>query len=1460
MSFGQTFYNPLRPEKSSSSSSAPASSEDGFAPFVNDQDLDPEKEPNELRIGLARGRNLAVADSTPFGGGSSDPRMRFVVQGTQMKKEPSVKSDHKTDTLNPVWNQVLSVKLKKSKVDGASPVITGYCEDWDMTSDSDPMGQFVVPLDRAFADHKVVAMKWYPLKKSKDMMSTASGEIQCSFQWWYNPSLDIYDPFKKERTAFVDPMKIPRPPNELRVGIFRAKGIVGDDDSGGTKTSDPRCKLTIRGPAPAATMEKPPRGTHPKVDQGAEKDAAEDDDDVEKDDDAKDDDAAEEKGEDEDAAAEDLSQDEAVPFDQPKYTDKCSATLRPVWKTDPVITFEHVKAPVKGAESAADFPRLEIVVEDVDLTSSPTFLGKVLIPLGPLANQKVSKMKWYPLVDDPELNAKKYKITGSIELTIHWWYNIELDPHGDEPRKNETLLSYLTPDFLEDAIESVVKSGEEMFYDIANTMLLIADLYAISQEWKICVDAISVVVGLTPTVNDAISEAQDIASIFIKILSAATGNPAAILYLLYSGYKVLNNSKSLFHLYDESGRFVESMLAIEHFVIIVMDVIRRGYVFYKAHFAKMEKKERADARSLAKKGGQQFEFEPEWSTREDLYEDEKPNTLYVGVSRARDVAIKDHYIIMSGGTSDPRTTLEVRTPIVTQKKQTSTKFGTLKPQWNEDFKFEGVVPPDETEILSKIFFGDDDEEDEDETDPTKQKTTKDPDQVKAETEIPDVRPVKPPAYDDGREDDDDDDSQNRRGKPLVRKVPEDIQAKQQSKLWRIVANLEDVDLASSSDSLGSVVLDMLPLRNHKLMRKWHLLKKKPKWAIEEEEEKNEDEGQEESKGDEDDDDKKDGDDKKEEKKKKPAAKVKSYSMFDDDGDDDGNISGEVELLVRWLYEPDADPWQPPFASIPLPEDPPALFNEIRVGVFRGRDLPAMDDNVLTEDSSDPMLTFVVEPNFPVEGAAKKKPMVYKSSTQHQTLHPVWREVVNIRGGPWGKDSENKIDDYTLKVSCLDYDLTSASDPMGSFEIPLADLLDGKVLRKWFSLPLPENVKPVNAEALEKAGTYPPKSEIELFLQLAFNPNPPDDKKSRRLLSKSAFPGLCGSCACGAPPAPEAFDGAGGVVEDDDRGAVDVPASSEFDPAAIVAEPVSAEQICRAKENAIALGNSLGKNERLLEQLVRTYRDFLGNPENKRKCLALADALRDALDSNRMAAAGRSLYTSRANNGRFPLAVSLRLPPGFATTVAGRRRLGASTRLGSKAWRKGYLATKWTSRAPLGGPSSAEGGDGKMQQEDVKPSVEKTTKASAKGASQFMSSLESGLMNMVQDIINVTELYNDLTRMNANWNDALKALAFVENCIPKIVSALEVIQSIVQVILKAIQGISFPPNPAVLVDLLHTARSIFKQAKSVYEVYKCNAQLGKAVGVLTLFGKYLVDSISRAASLLSGEDGGICRCC
>lgn len=1127
------------------SSSAPTTT---FEPFVDEAILDPEKDPNELRIGLARGRNLQAVDSGLLGS-TSDPRVRFVVALKESdkkpaKKEVSVKSRVKQLTLNPVWNEILTMKLKKSKI--AAKTLTAYVEDWDEITDADPMGSFEISLTE---DQQVVPMQWY---------SCGTGEIQMTLQWWYNPDVEKFEPFKDKSW---DPTKIPRPPNELKLGIFRAKGLIADDGA----TSDPRVRAKLLPPESGAPQQ--------------------------------------------------------TDFEQEVTTESRTKTLRPLWK-QVIVLDAH---PPTEAKSPADFPVVELVVEDVDTFGDPTPLGKVTVPLSKLANNDVLGVKWYAME------------TGALELCAHWWYNRDKDPHADEPHKNENIFSYLVPDFIEDAIEEVVQAGERTFYDIMNTMVLIADLYELSQEWKQCVDSISVVVGLVPTVNNAISEAEEIASLFIKILASATGNPAAILNLLYTGYKSLENSKHLFKLYDESGRFVAAMLSIEHFVIVVMDAIKRGYKFYQCHFAKMDKVERKDARALAKKKGHAFDFEPEWASRDDLYDGVKPNVIYVGLSRARDLVAKDKYVIMEGGTSDPFINFKLYAGDSTLEKTSQTCLRTVKPQWNEDFEFE-VVPPDDQDILLKTLFGDDDDDDPD--------AVNDPDKKK-DVVIPDLRPPK--------EEDEKFDYHDRVGNPPTRQAPKEVAAKTQQNQWRLVCDLEDADITSSSDSMGQVAIDLLPLRNHKLQRKWHTVQRKPA-------------------PDPDDDAK--------------LKKSKMSYLWDtgDDDDDDGEVSGEVEVLLRWLYEPERDTWQP-FQDL---DEAPKLYNELRIGLFRARNLPAMDD-----DTSDPTMSFSIVPNGRVVDESgkpfKSKPHV--SETKYKTLCPVWKQIINIRGGPWG--TARKPSQFTLKISCMDHDLFSASDAMGTCDVPLEDLVGGKVLGKWFPLELP------GAQQEEQA-------EVFLFLQLAYNDQP--EKKRVRPLACFACTGLFG-----APPAAETFDG---------RDLAPVVTEQQ-----LTMTPATVRQ---AQSNALVLRDNLRADHAMFHNLVDTCRNFLGDPTNKARCLALAEGLRTAVEANRANAAAKSLRICRANLNRFACRVALRLPSGFFASDRRRPPL-----LSLSAWRRGFFVKA----RPIGAPDSAENNDGKdnngsdIKQEDVKPSFTKTKKASFSATSEFMD----GLQSIVAEIVNVTEL-------------------------------------------------------------------------------------------------------------------------
>uniref|UniRef100_A0A7S3JVU9 C2 domain-containing protein n=1 Tax=Aureoumbra lagunensis TaxID=44058 RepID=A0A7S3JVU9_9STRA len=635
-------------------------------------------------------------------------------------------------------------------------------------------------------------------------------------------------------------------------------------------------------------------------------------------------------------------------------------------------------------------------------------------------------------------------------------------------------------------------------------------------------------------------------------------------------------------------------------------------------------------------------------------------------------------------------------------------------------------------------------------------------------------------------------------------MPHDVLARKQMNDWRLYCDLVDVDKDSKNDSLGSVVIDLLPLRNHKLNFGWNLLKK-PNLHAE------------------------DPDDDNEELKQ---AKKDAF-FFDDDAKDDGKISGEVELLVRWLYEPENDAWEPEPSF--FESSSTFSYNEIQIGLFKARELPAMDDNITTHDSSDPYFQFQV---LSLSGDDKKKSATFGSSTKYQTLFPIYRECLKVKGGPWNNDALN---DLILRVTALDYDLVSQADNLGTIDIPLTTILENTQnntpWRAWHTLQLPDGVVPVNAEDIKNRGN--PPAEVELFLKLGFNVEPP-----KIVVQPSSFPNDTANVICfplfGAPPAPDNDQFLEHLDSEIDKDWQDEKTQDSFVP--------TANEFTLAKKNAHKLQSNLLQDAHKFQELVDACASFLRNPQHKANCSDLASALQLAIVRHRTYALCRSMATHRANMIRFPRFFIL-MPSrnSFSITSSPPSNLQA-------LWPRGFLRNKC-----IGGPDAPD--KSSPSQDEIRPTVVKAGKASFKKKYEFMTNLEKSVSAMVQDIVNVLELYNDLTRMNSMWNDALKALAFVENTIPKIVSSLEVIESIIQVILKAIQGISFPPNPALLVDMLQTFRQIFKQAKSVYETYCCQKQLFKSVGILTLFAKALVDAIARCANLLAGEDAdGLCGCC
>ena len=91
------------------------------------------------------------------------------------------------------------------------------------------------------------------------------------------------------------------------------------------------------------------------------------------------------------------------------------------------------------------------------------------------------------------------------------------------------------------------------------------------------------------------------------------------------------------------------------------------------------------------------------------------------------------------------------------------------------------------------------------------------------------------------------------------------------------------------------------------------------------------------------------------------------------------VAGHVELFLQWVYNPVTA--FDPFAPSETEGEP----NELRIGLGRARDLPAMDKALVGKSSSDPRCTFTVD------GTAIK----LQSSTKKSTLTPTWKETFEV---------------------------------------------------------------------------------------------------------------------------------------------------------------------------------------------------------------------------------------------------------------------------------------------------------------------------------------------------------------------------------------------------------------------------------------------------------------------------------
>ena len=187
----------------------PVTAFDPFAPSET------EGEPNELRIGLGRARDLPAMDKALVGKSSSDPRCTFTVDGTAIKLQSSTKKS----TLTPTWKETFEVGLPKGPPE-TKWQLTIDMEDWDRVSASDFMGRVTVDLE-PLADQAIVK-GWYPLTDKEG--ATAQGEVYLVLQWRRNRDL-AFEPFEDQTEAEF----LAKEPNELRIAAVGAIGLAVAD-------------------------------------------------------------------------------------------------------------------------------------------------------------------------------------------------------------------------------------------------------------------------------------------------------------------------------------------------------------------------------------------------------------------------------------------------------------------------------------------------------------------------------------------------------------------------------------------------------------------------------------------------------------------------------------------------------------------------------------------------------------------------------------------------------------------------------------------------------------------------------------------------------------------------------------------------------------------------------------------------------------------------------------------------------------------------------------------------------------------------------------------------------------------------------------------------------------------------------------------------------------------------------
>ena len=113
------------------------------------------------------------------------------------------------------------------------------------------------------------------------------------------------------------------------------------------------------------------------------------------------------------------------------------------------------------------------------------------------------------------------------------------------------------------------------------------------------------------------------------------------------------------------------------------------------------------------------------------------------------------------------------------------------------------------------------------------------------------------------------------------------------------------------------------------------------------------------------------------------------------------------------------------------------WGELSVKVVAGKGLLAQDVGVF-KSTSDPFVKVSLAGEH-----------LGKTDIMKKTLDPEWEQQVLTEYIVGPRMLKQVYADPYVRCAIFDYDLLSASDPMGEIKIPLADLLSGRDVDKWY---------------------------------------------------------------------------------------------------------------------------------------------------------------------------------------------------------------------------------------------------------------------------------------------------------------------------------------------------------------------------------------------------------------------------